>query len=222
MWLHIYACRPEGGVRWRGVLETHLPSWRNASCTAAGPALGWKMFFLQIFENFTKLTNLTNLIKNMFFDNFQILHILNHQFVSQIFKIVKNPPICEPSTFFTKNPKFDILEAKKHTFLRNVKTPWENEKPILKKHTFFGKFSKMAIFPKKLSFLAISAKSWFWPKYLCRFFPVIYQKHIFHIPKMVPPPIVTAVRSPGRADPLFLPVNRGTFYLPRGTFWPKS
>jgi len=36
------------------------------------------------------------------------------------------------------------------------------------------------------------------------------------------PPIVTTGRSPGRADPLFSAVNRGTFYLPRGTFWHKS
>jgi len=133
--------------------------------------------------------------------------------VSQTFKIVKNPPICEPSSFFTKNPKFDILEAKKHPFLRNVKTPWENEKPIFKKHTFFGKFSKMAIFPKKLSFLTISAKSKFWPKYLGQFFPVIYQKHIFHIPKMVPPPHRDGCPIPRKGRPLIF-ACKSWYFLP--------
>jgi len=34
--------------------------------------------------------------------------------------------------------------------------------------------------------------------------------------------IVTAARSPGRADPSFLPIKRGLFYRPRGCKWQKS
>jgi len=46
------------------------------------------------------------------------------------------------------------------------------------------------------------------------FFPKKLEKHAIWL-------IVTTTRSPGRADPSFLPIKRGHFYLPRGCKLPK-